>query len=222
MGLRFEVRDTGIGISAEDVARLFQPFSQADSSASRQRGGTGLGLAISKRIVELMGGSMGLESTPGHGSMFWFEITLEVASAPVQELAVAKGAEGVAGAAPARPLRILVAEDNQLNRRLAGYMLESLGQRADFAITGREAVEAWERSSYDIILMDCQMAEMDGFEATRQIRKFNTEVVIIVQTAFESADAKERAFEAGCNDFIPKPLDAALLKAVIQRHFNLK
>ena len=225
VGLRFEVRDTGIGISAEDVARLFQPFSQADSSASRQRGGTGLGLAISKRIVELMGGSMGLESTPGHGSMFWFEITLEVASAPVQELAVAKGAEGVAGAAPTRPLRILVAEDNQLNRRLAGYMLESLGQRADFAITGREAVEAWERSSYDIILMDCQMAEMDGFEATREIRRREAartggegeRIRIVALTADAVKGAVERCLAAGMDGYLSKPYTAQELGLVLGR-----
>jgi len=160
--LRFEVQDMGAGISAADDARLFQAFTLVDSSPSRRRGGTGLGLAISRRIVELMGGRMGLESMPGQGSLFWFEIALEVAPAPAAEpeASAASQAASAPGAASGRPLRILVAEDYEPNQRLAMYMLESLGYRADFAVNGRAAIEAWERSAYDVIIMDCQMPEM--------------------------------------------------------------
>ena len=227
IGLRFEVRDTGIGLSPEDSARLFQPFIQADSSASRRRGGTGLGLAISKRIVELMGGRMGLESALGQGSMFWFEIALGVASGPAVEEGRA-GSEGdsVQGAAMGKALRILVAEDHEPNRRLATYMLESLGYRADFAVNGREAVEAWERSAYDVIIMDCQMPEMDGFEATREIRRREAarpaqggeRIRIVALTANAVKGDAERCLEAGMDGYLSKPYTAQELGAVLKQH----
>jgi CheY-like chemotaxis protein len=221
--LRFEVQDTGIGISAADSARLFQPFIQADSGAARRRGGTGLGLVISQRIVELMDGRLGLESTPGQGSLFWFELALAVAPAPAVEPEAA--AASAATAAPSRPLRILVAEDHAPNRRLAMFMLERLGCRADFATNGREAVEAWERSAYDVIIMDCQMPEMDGFEATREIRRREAartadggeRTRIVALTANAVKGDRERCLAAGMDGYLSKPYTVQQLGAALKQ-----
>ena len=222
--LRVEVQDTGIGISAEDAARLFQPFTQADSSASRLRGGTGLGLAISKRIIDLMGGCMGLESTPGQGSMFWFELSLEPASAA--ELEVAPAACPARAALPIPPLRILVAEDHEPNQRLIRYMLESLGQQAEFVANGRAAIEAWECSTYDVIIMDCQMPLMDGFEATREIRQREAtrsggkgkRVRIVALTANAMKGDADRCLTAGMDAYLSKPYTAEHLGAALREH----
>jgi PAS domain S-box-containing protein len=232
--LRFEVQDTGIGMAPEDIDRLFQPFTQVESSASRRRGGTGLGLAISKRIVDLMGGRIGMESAPGKGSLFWFELELAVAEAP------AAGAERFCPDAPAdaavsatappakvldRPLRILVAEDHDINRRLVMFMLESLGHRADFAGNGLEAVDAWQRFDHDVILMDCQMPEMDGFEATREIRRRELargplparRVRIIALTANALKGDRERCLAAGMDGYVTKPFTMRNLETALER-----
>ena len=234
--LRFEVADTGIGISAEDAARLFEPFTQADSGASRRRGGTGLGLAISKRIVELMGGRMGVESVPGQGSLFWFELDLEVPqslpASPPSALTIESESERRlpsaatrGGLAPVRPLRILVAEDHEPNRRLAMFMLESLGYSADFAGNGLEAVEAWERADHDIIIMDCQMPGMDGFAATREIRRREaarpaseaTRVRIVALTANAVKGDRELCLAAGMDGYLSKPYTAQQLREVLEQ-----
>ena len=225
--LRFEVQDTGAGISAADSARLFQAFTQVDSSAARRRAGTGLGLAISKRIVELMGGCMGLESVPGQGSLFWFEIALEVAQSPEteNERRLPSAATQVEAAAPDRPLRILVAEDYEPNQRLAMYLLEGLGYRADFAANGRAAVEAWERSAYDVIMMDCQMPVMDGFEATREIRRREAarsadgreRTYIIALTANAVKGDRELCLAAGMDGYLSKPYTAQQLREVLEQ-----
>ena len=229
--LRFEVQDTGIGISAGDCARLFQPFTQADNSASRRRGGTGLGLVISRRIVELMGGRMGLESVPGHGSMFWFEIALEVAQ-PLptsDEPPTAPETENqgrLPSAAPGRPLGILVAEDHDINLRLAMLMIESLGYGADCARDGLEAVEAWEKGSYDVILMDCQMPRMDGFAAAGEIRRreaargvpASQRVRIVALTANAIKGDSERCLAAGMDGYLSKPYTARELGAALKEH----
>ena len=222
--LRFEVADSGIGLSAEERARLCQPFTQADNSASRRRGGTGLGLAISKRIVELRGGSSGGESVAGQGSTFWFEVVLEAAQAPVsgpEEVAPAEPA----GVAPGRALRILVAEDHPPNRRLAKFMLESLGCAADFASNGLEAIAMWERADPDVIIMDCHMPEMDGFEATREIRRREAarsvaggkHVRIVALTANALKGDRESCLAAGMDDYLSKPYTAQQLGAVLNQ-----
>lgn len=233
--LRFEVEDTGIGISDADQARLFQPFTQVNAALTRQHGGTGLGLAISRRIVELLGGQLGLESTAGTGSVFWLEfeadtaqVTEEVAEAPPPRPVRERDAPEFLGktASPAGPpkgLRILVAEDQDTNRRLALLMLEKLGYRADVAGDGREAVEAWERFGYDVILMDCHMPEMDGLEATREIRQRAAKrpggegaaVKIIALTASALTGDRERCLEAGMDDYLTKPFTLAQLQKVL-------
>jgi PAS domain S-box-containing protein len=221
--LRFEVQDTGIGLSAEDRARLFQPFNQADGTALARRGGTGLGLAISKRIVELMGGRIGVESVLGQGSVFWFEIALAIAPAPEREVLAASKADRGRKTAPGRPLRILVAEDNEINRRLVKYMMENLGHRADFAVNGVAAISAWESSAYDLILMDCQMPEMDGFEATQEIRRREAarfapggeHIRILALTASAFRGDRERCLEAGMDDFLSKPCTEEQLREAL-------
>ena len=231
--LRFEVQDTGIGISAEDAARLFQPFIQAESRDSRLRGGTGLGLAISKGIVERMGGRIGMDSAPGQGSTFWFELDVEVLPAAADSsgrAAVGQSAEIFAptppAAAPSAPLRILVAEDHATNQRLAMFMLESLGHRADFVADGMEAVDAWEKLGPDVILMDCQMPVMDGFQATAEIRRREAaksaegrrRVRIVALTANALKSDRERCLAAGMDGYISKPFTAQELGAALKMH----
>ena len=221
--LRFEVQDTGIGLSAEDCARLFQPFSQADGTALARRGGTGLGLAISKHIVELMGGRIGVESVLGQGSVFWFEIALAIAPAPGPAVLVASKADRGRKTAPGRPLRILVAEDNEINRRLVKYMMENLGHQADFAVNGAAAISAWESSTYDLIVMDCQMPEMDGFETTREIRRREAarfapggeHIRILALSASAFRGDRERCLEAGMDDFLSKPCTEEQLREAL-------
>ncbi len=233
--LRCEISDTGIGITDHDMQRLFRPFTQADSSASRGRGGTGLGLAICKRIVELMGGEIGVESVLGKGSKFWFELPLAVADVPTAQ-AGAPPEAGASASAPApasppktvRPLQILVAEDNETNRRLAMFMLEHLGYRADFAVNGRLAVEAWSRGNYDVIFMDCQMPEMDGFEATREIRKREADqaadllkrVHIVALTANALKGDPERCLKAGMDAYMSKPFTSQQLREALEQRGN--
>ena len=226
--LRFEVADTGIGISAEDEARLFQAFTQADSSASRRRGGTGLGLAISRRIVELLRGRIGVDSVHGQGSLFWFELDLEVAQPPLAGDSNTSDEPPIVGnrGRQGHPLHILVAEDHEPNRRLAKLMLESLEQRADFAGNGLEAVEAWERSDYDVILMDCQMPGMDGFEATGEIRRREAartqggarRVRIIALTANAVKGDRERCLAAGMDSYLSKPYTMEQLGEALGHH----
>ena len=211
--LRFEVRDTGIGIPKEKQAELFESFVQVDSSTTRRHGGSGLGLAISKRLVEAMGGMLGVDSLPGVGSRFWFEVVLEVGDA---------AAAGPAELDPATvlPRRILLVEDVELNRRLLQMMLSAHGHEVVFATNGAEAVELVARERFDMVLMDVQMPVMDGVEATRRIRQMAgpaREVPIIGLTASVLASEQERYLAAGMNTCLTKPIDWTQLFAVLAR-----
>ena len=219
--LHFAVRDTGIGLSAETQNKLFQSFTQADSSTTRRFGGTGLGLAICRRLVELMGGTIGITSTLGQGSTFWFTLLLGK-----QNIADATTPATPATSNPLIPAlphgaRILLAEDNPVNQLVAKKQLTKLGFTVDVAADGLQAVEAWQREKYLIILMDCQMPDMDGYEATQKIRELETgsdrpATQIIAMTAGVMQGDRERCLAAGMNDYISKPVETTELKTKME------
>jgi len=222
--IRVSVQDTGIGMTAEQMVQLFQRFSQADSSTTRRFGGSGLGLVIGKHLVELMGGSIHVDSARGQGSIFWFEVPLEAALDPVHTEAVATSSPG-ADASPVgpRPARVLVVEDNAVNCLVVQAMLERLGMTVTLANDGAQAVAAIQALDVDVVLMDCQMPVMDGYEATRQIRLSGhrrAQVPIIALTAHALAEDRERCEAAGMNDYLPKPVTAEALAMVLQRHLG--
>jgi CheY-like chemotaxis protein/anti-sigma regulatory factor (Ser/Thr protein kinase) len=213
--IRIDVRDTGIGIEPERLSRLFQPFEQGDASTARRFGGTGLGLAISKRLVELMDGRLWGDSRPGEGATFSVELPLSAAPAPA---VAAPRLPAAAAAVPATALRVLVAEDNPVNQRVASRMLHRLGCTADVVENGRLAVEAVERQAYDVILMDVQMPELDGLEATRRIKaRGGPAPWIIALTAHALEDDRRQCAEAGMNDFLSKPVQLTELTAAMAR-----
>jgi PAS domain S-box-containing protein len=216
--LRFEVRDTGIGISPEAQGRLFGRFTQADSSITRRFGGTGLGLAISKQLAQMLGGEIGVQSTAGVGSCFWFTIVCRPGVPTATDGAPAEAAQPAAGAG--QSLRILVAEDNHINQLVILGILRRMGHRADAVGNGFEAIEAHRRKAYDLILMDAQMPEMDGKTATMRIRGLPADkagVPIIAVTANAMDTHRDEYLAAGMNDFVTKPIRAGELAAAIRR-----
>ncbi|MGI4719992.1 MAG: CHASE domain-containing protein [Janthinobacterium lividum] len=214
--VRFEVCDKGIGIAPEQQAALFRPFHQADPSATRRHGGTGLGLVISKQLAELMGGEVGVESTPGQGSTFWFtaRVTLEDSAAnPGLGAAPAQGATRLDGCA------VLLVEDNPFNQEVARELLARTGAAVVVADDGRQALDAMARQRFDCVLMDVQMPVMDGLEATRRIRADPRlrDTVVIAMTANAGVDDRARCLEAGMDEFLSKPVVPELLAATIAR-----
>lgn len=222
--LRVEVRDTGIGIAPEAQGNLFQAFSQGDTSTTRRFGGTGLGLAISRRLVELMGGQLGVDSEVGRGSTFWFTVRLGKAQTPQPLAAPAPLAPMPplrAGAPPGFRGRILAVEDNAVNKKVITRFLEKAGFQVDVADNGFQAVAAVARVEYDAVLMDCQMPEMDGFEATAAIRASESgtarHVPIIALTASAMGADRERCLAAGMDDYLSKPINMGELSAMLER-----
>jgi signal transduction histidine kinase/ActR/RegA family two-component response regulator/tetratricopeptide (TPR) repeat protein len=217
--LVFAVRDSGIGLSPEGIAKLFQRFGQAEASTTRRFGGSGLGLVISKKLVELMGGTMAVESDgPGRGSTFRFSIRAPAAALPSAAPAPAKPAID-AGLAERHPLRILLAEDNLVNQKLALRLLSQMGYRADVAANGVEAIDAIERQRYDLVLMDVQMPEVDGLEATRRIVarwQAHERPRIVAMTANAMQGDREECLAAGMDDYLTKPIRVdALVQALL-------
>jgi signal transduction histidine kinase/CheY-like chemotaxis protein len=214
--LRVSVIDTGIGISPEQQAKLFKRFTQADSSTTRRYGGTGLGLAISKQLAELMRGQIEVSSTPGQGSTFSFVLPLIETHQQVPEVPKPAVRTETSGR------RILVVEDNIVNQRVAQHMLLRLGHAVDLAENGRKAIERLSRDPYDLVLMDCQMPEMDGFEATIHIRRpdsgvLDRDIPIIAMTANAFDEDRKRCLAVGMNDFLSKPVHRPTLEGMIEK-----
>ena len=205
--MRFEVTDTGIGMTEEQKARVFNAFEQADGSTSRKYQGTGLGLSITKRIAQLMGGETGVTSSPGQGSTFW--LTCRLGKAPESEAGAPLAPEAAEQILTRdyRSRKILIVEDEPLNREVIGDMLEDVGLCIDVAGNGNEALLKVRQAHYDIVLMDMQMPELDGLDATRKLRAMPDlqHLVVIALTANAFDDDRERCLAAGMNDFIAKP-----------------
>ncbi|MFZ5496234.1 MAG: PAS domain S-box protein [Verrucomicrobiota bacterium] len=217
---RIEVRDTGIGIAPEKQAQLFQPFVQADDSATRRYGGTGLGLAISRQLVELMGGRVGFESTPGRGSTFWFELELPLSRAPEPARPRRAAPEPAMTAGPAP--RLLVAEDNEANQLVIRLMLQKLGLEFDLVADGHEAIARLAGGDYAAVLMDCQMPGLDGYEATRRIRDgaagaAAAKTPILALTAHAMPSDRLKCFAAGMDDYLAKPIRLEALQHALLR-----
>jgi CheY-like chemotaxis protein len=203
---------------------LFKSFSQVDASTTRQYGGTGLGLAISTRLTTLMGGRMWVESEEGRGSTFAFTIATREAAVPVMPAPLPGGVDGAIvheRLADRAPLRILLAEDNVVNQRVAVRLLAKMGYRADVVASGLEVLDAVRRRTYDVVLMDVQMPDMDGLEATRQLRSQASpsacDLHIVALTANAMQDDRERCLEAGMDDYLSKPVRPAALQAALER-----
>jgi hypothetical protein len=218
--LRMEVADTGIGISPEKLTSIFDMFTQETTSTTRKFGGTGLGLAICKRLIELQGGSIDVKSTPGQGSVFGFDITYKIGSSGSRKQDLSNGKQKEIRL---HDLHILLAEDNEFNTMVAVDTLEGMipGVQIDVAPTGKVAVELAIKNRYDLILMDLQMPEMDGYEATRLLRSYNDEkinsVPIIAMTASVIQAEVDKCFECGMNAFVGKPFNPdELLEKIAQ------
>ena len=212
---RFEIKDSGIGIPESAIPKMFQAFSQVDASTSRKFGGTGLGLSICRELVHAMSGEIGVTSTENVGSTFWFELPLEEDKS--HKISVEKKSEVEASL---KKLRVLVAEDNAVNSLIARKMLEKLGHNITLAGNGKEALEAMKLAPYDVVLMDCQMPEMDGFEATAAIRtsvESWKDITIIAMTAHAMSGDRERCLAAGMNDYVTKPMKIEDLSDVLKR-----
>jgi two-component system, sensor histidine kinase len=220
--LRFEIRDTGCGISKESQAHVFDSFSQADGSMTRRHEGTGLGLAISRELVEAMGGTIGVTSEPGKGSVFWFTACFQHGDSAPETLYHEPHVYDSEYYENRVDLNILLAEDNLINQELGKMVLESLGCKVQVAGNGREAVEAVLANRFDLVFMDCQMPEMDGYEATGLIRKYESEngvtpTRIVALTAHAMDGDRELCLAAGMDDYASKPFTIDQIQALLRR-----
>jgi len=222
--LRFLIKDTGIGIQKKKLGILFNKFTQANTSTTRQYGGTGLGLAISKQLAELMGGQVGVDSKEGAGSNFWFTAYLEKRAdgQTTASIITPDTAQENLNRFSGRKARVLVAEDNITNQQFALILLKKFGLTADAVANGAEAVKSLETIPYDLVLMDMQMPEMNGLEATRKIRNSNTsacnhDIPIVAMTANAMQGDREKCLNAGMNDYISKPVRPQALEKILEK-----
>ena len=231
--IRFDIHDTGIGIEESQLKDVFSAFSQADSSSTRAHGGTGLGLALSRELSELLGGEIGVSSEVGKGSTFWFTARLELAGlepggdSKIQNSAAVSSSEGTNTDQPeavvnAPETRILLAEDNAINQKIMCNLLKNIGYTADVVDDGLKAVRALEICDYDLVLMDCMMPEMNGYEATAVIRDvtstvINHNVLIIAVTANVLEGDREKCLEYGMDDYLAKPLNKKALAEILEK-----
>jgi CheY-like chemotaxis protein/nitrogen-specific signal transduction histidine kinase len=218
--VRFSVRDSGIGIDPARVAELFEDFRQADASTTRKYGGSGLGLAIVKQLAALMGGTTGAAPLKDGGSVFWTEIPLRVL-----DRAICDDSHEI-GSTPAvlTGCSVLLAEDNRVNQQVAARMLQQLGCSVDIACNGREAVTKWVSGSYDIVMMDCSMPDMDGYQAARHIRERENgrrRIPIVAVTANAMAGDRQACLDAGMDDYMSKPIRFQELHTVLARALRL-
>jgi len=219
--VRFQVIDSGIGIAPASLARMFEPFTQADVSTTRIYGGTGLGLAIARELVEMMGGTISAQSEPGRGSTFRFELEL---APPVAADTRAAQTGGQPASAPdfwADPPLVLVAEDSQINQIVAARALERCGCRVHVVSDGQQAIQALRAQQFDAVLMDCQMPEMDGYQATAELRRLEhataQHMPVIAMTAHAMDGDRERCLDAGMDDYITKPMRHTDLADTLRR-----
>ena len=221
--MRFEVSDTGLGLTTQQIARLFEPYEQGDSSVAVKYGGTGLGLSIARQLAQLMGGDLGCESVPDQGSMFWFTIRArEAGKAAAGQVAAPAKATAVLG-----PLagHVLIVEDNDINQMLIAAYLEQFGLSHETAVNGKEAVTMMQQKRFDVVLMDIMMPVMDGLEATKQIRTLGdpaAKVPIIALTANAMRGDKETYLAAGMDGYVSKPVSAADLFAALVEHLKFE
>ncbi len=216
------VKDNGIGIPRDKQGQIFEKFTQADHSTTRKYGGTGLGLAISKQLVELMDGAIGVESEPGHGATFWFTLRQKIPEAGAAQPGLPGEKDAATPGKTFQGVRVLVAEDNEANRKVVYDMLKSLGCIVTTAANGLEVMAALDGASFDIIFIDCQMPEIDGFQAVRAIRNrvkdgSIPDISIIAITADVLIENKKRCLEAGMNDFLPKPVKTSEIVDILQK-----
>ena len=215
-GIRFAVRDSGIGIPAAKQQAIFDQFTQVDASLTRHYGGTGLGLAICRELVTLMGGEIGVTSEPGRGAEFWFALPMPAVAPPAE--AATSAVPPAAGPGAGRAGRVLLVEDNPLNQAFGLKILERMGLTVDVAANGAVAVEKVTTGGYDLVLMDCQMPVMDGYEATGHIRQLGgafSGLPIIAMTAHAMPGDREKCLAAGMDDYLAKPVDSAALAAIL-------
>jgi CheY-like chemotaxis protein len=221
----FEVIDTGIGIEEDKQETIFEAFTQADTSHSRRFGGTGLGLPISKRFVKLMQGDLRLESQKGVGARFWFSIPL-IEVCPLGENEQLSPSNSLDNGRELNGTRILLAEDNPINTSLAVSLLEMAGFEVNAVTNGKEAVTAFQNEKYDCVLMDVQMPDLDGYEAVRLIRQYESgqggHVPIIAMTACAMEGDREKCLQAGMDDYLAKPIDRNILFELISCYLARK
>jgi len=220
--LKFSVKDSGIGIARDRLVEIFQPFVQGDSSVTRKYGGTGLGLTICKEFVENLKGEIGVDSVEGSGSDFWFVIPVEIVSEKEimarEEVAIASDKDKTQQKA-----RLLLVEDNLINQKIAVKILQGRGHQVEVANDGAEAIKKLKESQFDLVLMDCQMPIMDGYQATKEIReKLHSEIPVIAMTAHALKGDREKCLAAGMNDYLTKPLDKEQLFQTIEQWLEQK